>query len=88
MRLNSGMGLVNNWLLLKSKYHTVLCLVCTTYAVLVLLQVTLALSGEPWGGQCCIYPTDGVCNWIPLVNNLLITYHDELWHASINKGLW
>lgn len=23
----------------------------------------------------------------PPANNLLITYHDELWHASINKGL-
>lgn len=26
--------------------------------------------------------------WIPPVNNRLITYNDELWHANINKGLW
>lgn len=32
--------------------------------------------------------TDGLCSWTPPVNNPLITCHDEVWHANINKGLW
>lgn len=44
-------------------------------------------AGPSRGGQCRLRPTDGVCNWLPPANNLLVTYRDEQWHASINKGV-
>lgn len=42
---------------------------------------------ERWTGAVSAPQLEFAIGRPPPANNLLITYHDELWHASINKGL-